>query len=168
MPLNTRPSITASCVVYVEGKQTLLLSLKQLLEPAFEVVAMADNALSLVDAITSLAPAIVVIDMGGPAGVGSIVRHVRHRFPAPALIVLTDDADPVVAREARAWGVEAVVVRTRAAEELCAAAREALAMRETASTRSRDADIDDRDDPHGARPPSPSFTPKARRRGPRS
>lgn len=119
----------AVCVVYVEGKQTLLRSVKQVLEPAYEVVAMADNALSLVDAITSLAPPLVVMDPGGTGSLGSIVRHVRHRFAHTGLIVLTDDADPVIAREFKSWGVQGLVVRARVAEDLCAAMGEVLAGR---------------------------------------
>lgn len=117
------------CVVYVEGKQTLLRSIKQVLEPAYEVVAMADNALSLVDAITSLAPPLVVMDPGGTGSLGGIVRHVRHRFSQPGLIVLTDDADPVIAREFKSWGVQGLVVREHVADDLTTAAGEVLAGR---------------------------------------
>lgn len=42
-----------ACVVLAHAQQTMLRSLKALLEPE-EVVAMADNALSLLDAVESL------------------------------------------------------------------------------------------------------------------
>lgn len=115
-----------SSVVYVEGKQPLLRSLKQVLEPTYEVVAMADNALSLVDAISSLAPALVVMDLGGQSNEGSIVRHIRHRFPEPVMVVLMEDTDPVALREVWSWGVQGVVARSRVTEDLCSVAKSAL------------------------------------------
>lgn len=107
-----------SCVLYVESKQSLLRSLKQMLEPAYEVVGMADNVLSLVDTIASLSPGLIVMDLGGHATEGSLPRHIRQRFPDPAVVVLLDDADAGTVRDARTWGVQGVVDRSHAAKEL--------------------------------------------------
>lgn len=115
-----------SSVVYVGGKQSLLRSLKQVLEPSYEVVAMADNALSLVDAISSLSPALVVMDIGGQSSESSIVRHIRHRFPDPVMLVLMEETDPVALREAETWGVQGVVARSRVTQDLCSIAASAL------------------------------------------
>ena len=45
-----------SCVLLADRHQAILRSLKALLEPDFEVVAMADNVLSLVDSVEALKP----------------------------------------------------------------------------------------------------------------
>ena len=49
-----------SCVVLAEGQQSLLRSIKNLLEPRIEVAAMTDNVISLIDSIRSLDPDIAI------------------------------------------------------------------------------------------------------------
>jgi DNA-binding NarL/FixJ family response regulator len=121
--------LPASCIVYVEGGQSLLRSLKQVLEPAYEVVAMVDNALSLVDAISALSPALVVVDACGLSSEQSLLRHLHHRFPEPALVLLLEDMDPVAVRAAESWGAQGVVDRGRAAEDLVRICDQILAKR---------------------------------------
>ncbi len=116
-----------ACVALAHAQQTMLRSLKALLEPEFEVVAMADNALSLADAVESLQPDLVVVDVSVRSrGEVNFARHLTDRFPSLRLIVLGDEDDEVVAREVLGWGAAGYVPRQAAATDLVPAARAAL------------------------------------------
>jgi DNA-binding NarL/FixJ family response regulator len=57
-----------------------------------DVVAMADNALSFSDAVESLSPELVAIDMSVRVPYqGNLVRQVWSRYPNLTIIVLAED-----------------------------------------------------------------------------
>jgi DNA-binding NarL/FixJ family response regulator len=86
-----------SCVVLAEGHQSLLRSMKNLLEPKIEVVAMADNVLSLIDSIQALDPGVAVIHVANlHQAHDNMIKHVGHRFPDLKIIIVGDVDDPTI------------------------------------------------------------------------
>ncbi len=116
-----------ACVVLANAQQTMLRSLKALLEPEFEVVAMADNALSLVDAVESLQPELAVVDVSiHSRGDVNLARQLTDRFPDLRLIVLGDEDNEIARREVLSWGAAGYVPRQAVVAALAPAARAAL------------------------------------------
>jgi DNA-binding NarL/FixJ family response regulator len=112
------------CVVLAHPRQAMLRSLKGLLEPEFEVAAMADNALSLVDAVASLEPDLAVVDVSiRSRSDANLVRHLKDRYPALRLIVLGDEGDEIVVKEVLNWGASGYVLKQAADTDLILAAR---------------------------------------------
>jgi CheY-like chemotaxis protein len=69
----------------------MLLSLKRLVEPAFEVTAMADNILSMLDALTEISPDLLVLDIGSTEfGAGNLTRHLLKRYPRLCIVQVGD------------------------------------------------------------------------------
>ena len=100
-------------------------SLKLLLKPEFEVVAMADNALSLIDTVAEQSPEPVVVDQS--LGGQSFLRHRRIRHSDVALIVIGDeDSDSVVIREILAPGAAGYAHERLSATDLIPAAQAAI------------------------------------------
>ena len=105
----------------------MLLSLKQLLEPEFEVVSMADNVLSLLDALKVHRVRLVVLGVSLAEGeTASFPQHLVARHPELRVVVVGLEADPVVARAILDGGAAAYVVAATAADELLPAVREAM------------------------------------------
>jgi hypothetical protein len=85
-PVHPAPGVSPrgpAHVVLVAGRRAaMLLGLKRLLEPAFEVVGMPDNVLSLLDALRDFSPALLVMDTGSPEfGGADLPWRLRTRFP---------------------------------------------------------------------------------------
>jgi DNA-binding NarL/FixJ family response regulator len=113
-----------ACMILADRNQTVLRSLKNLLEPEFEVASMADNVLSLVDAAEALHPDLAIMDlsMHGPGEI-NLVRHFANRFPDVKIIVLGEDDNPVVVREALALGGSGYVLKRLAVTDLIPAVK---------------------------------------------
>jgi DNA-binding NarL/FixJ family response regulator len=86
-----------TCVVLAEGQQSLLRSLKNLIEPRIEVVAMTDNVVSLIDSIESLDPDIAIIHaVNLHQDQGATIKHVGRRFSDLRIIIVGDVDDPAI------------------------------------------------------------------------
>jgi DNA-binding NarL/FixJ family response regulator len=88
-------SMGTHSVVLAGRKAPMLRSLKRLLEPEFEVAAMADNVLSLVDALEQIEPDLLVLDTGSPDFAAPDLAHrlqTRHAS-LRVLLVGSDDED---------------------------------------------------------------------------
>ena len=76
----------------------MLLSLKRLLEPEFEVAAMADNVLSMLDALGQIHPELLVLDTGSVEfGAGYLALHLHQRHPDLCILLVghhEGDAEP--------------------------------------------------------------------------
>jgi DNA-binding NarL/FixJ family response regulator len=118
-----------TCII-AASRYELLRSLKRTLEPDLEVVAMADNPVSLRDAVLALGPDLVVVnrDILG-RDPGRIVSLLRSRSPEVGLILLSGEDDPPGENEARNAGVDLVVLRSRVGSGLVSAAEEVLDIR---------------------------------------
>lgn len=83
-----------TCVIATDNHQTLLRSLKRLLEPEYEVIAMTDNMVSMVEAISNLEPDFVILDIPMEAShQPNTVHRIASRFPKLRIIVLGDGPD---------------------------------------------------------------------------
>ncbi len=78
-----------------EGQQTLLRSVKNLLEPHIEVAAMTDNVLSLIDSIRVLDPDVVIIHAVNLHH-GTMIKHFSQSFPDLKIIIVSDVDDPAI------------------------------------------------------------------------
>ena len=120
-----------TCLIASSGHHALLRSLKALVEPECEVVAMADNLLSLLDAVGTLSPDVAIIDL--PPGETNTLRHLRQRYPDLQVVAVGDDDDAVVRKEALSQGAASYVAKEAAATDLLPAVRAALEARDRTS-----------------------------------
>src|SRR5690349_6116638 len=107
----------------------ILLSdtIKNLIEPEFEVIGMFTDGYSLVEATQKLLPDIVLLDIGMPIMNGlNAGQQIKHLLPRTKLIFLTMNQDPQLAAEAFRLGASGYVLKTSAATELVHAIREVL------------------------------------------
>ncbi len=117
----------ATCVLMAIGNQTMLRSLKTLLEPHVEVSAMTDNVLSLVDAVQALEPDLAIIHLTIPDDDHTNpMRHLKSRFPVLKMIVVGSHSDSVVVCDVLNEGVEGYVFQHNAKTELLPAVEEVL------------------------------------------
>ena len=108
------PSLLLAC-----PHPVLLQSLKSLVDPEFDVVAMVDNALSMVDALQALEPALAVVEGSMPGGGRSaLAYHVAVRYPDLTVVVAGREPDPIAARAAIEVGCRGYVVTSSAADDL--------------------------------------------------
>jgi DNA-binding response OmpR family regulator len=126
----------APTCVLAAGDHVLMRSLKRVVDPDCEVVAMVDNTVSLMDSIQALEPNLVVIDIdllgSEPA---RILEVLRGRSDCPPLIGLSSDEEQSVASSR--LGLDAVVARPLAGGELPSVAREVLSRAEFGSKGNR-------------------------------
>jgi hypothetical protein len=79
-------------VVLAGRKAPMLLSLKRLLEPSFEVAAMTDNVLSLRDALDQIAPDLLVLDCDSAEfGAPDLAHRLRLRHPSLPILRVGND-----------------------------------------------------------------------------
>ena len=100
---------------------------KNLLEPEFDVVGIADNGRALLQLASELKPEIVILDIAMPQLNGlDAGKQIKHLLPATKLVFLTMNMSPEVAAEAFRRGASAYVVKSSAASDLVRAVRRAL------------------------------------------
>jgi len=117
----------ASCVLMAVGNQTMLRSLKTLLEPHVEVSAMTDNVLSLIDAVEELEPDLAIVHTTiSDRDQMNMMRHLKSRFPELKMIVVSDYTDAVVVCDVLNEGVQGYVFQHNAKTELLPAVEEVL------------------------------------------
>jgi DNA-binding NarL/FixJ family response regulator len=98
--------------------------LAQLLEGECDVVGAVYDGKQVLDEVVRLRPDIIVLDLFMPPLTGiDIVRAVRASEPSVQIVVVTMEADPLLAAEAFRMGARAYVLKNCAAAELLAAVR---------------------------------------------
>ena len=117
----------ASCVLMATGKQTMLRSLKTLLDPHVEVSAMTDNVLSLIDAIEALEPDLAILHMTIlDLEHTNLTRHLNSRFPELKMIVVSDHNCSVIVCDVLNQGANGFVFQHNTKTELLPAVEEVL------------------------------------------
>lgn len=102
-------------------------TIRNLLEPEFEVVGTFADGQELLDEAPGLTPEIIVLDIGMPLMNGlNAGRRLKQMLPKVKLIYLTMNQDPDLAAEAIRWGASGYLLKTSAASELVRAIREVL------------------------------------------
>src|SRR5262249_48493253 len=112
-------------VVVAGRKAPMLLSLKRILEPEFEVAAMTDNLLSLLDALAQIEPDMLVVAPGSAEfGTPDLAGRLRQRHPELRILLVGIDSEGPFDAEAPAR--TAYVSKHSADESLLPAARTLL------------------------------------------
>jgi len=101
--------------------------LRAVLEPDFDVIAIVGDGDALLAAADTLAPDVIVTDIGMPglnaiAAAGAILRQ----HPQARIVFVTIDNDPVLVQQCLAVGALGYVLKRTAGEELRAAVQAAL------------------------------------------
>jgi len=100
---------------------------KNLLEPEFQVLAIASNGRDLLRLAAEHRPDAVVLDIAMPQLNGlSAAEQLKHMLPSCKLIFVTMNTAPDIAAEAFRRGASAYVVKSSTATELVTAIRRAL------------------------------------------
>lgn len=115
-------------IILADDHRMFAEGLKRSLEPAYEVLCIADNGGELVEAVRLHQPTLVIADisMSGLNGIEA-ARQIREQAPQTKIILLTMHADPVYAVAALDEGVHGFVLKNTSFDELCRAMRDALA-----------------------------------------
>jgi DNA-binding NarL/FixJ family response regulator len=114
-------------IILADDHILLLDSLKNLLEPEFEVVGTFADGRVLLESAPSLTPDVIVLDIGMPIMNGlNAGQRLKQVLPAVKLIYLTMNPDPDIAAEAFRLGAAGYLVKSSAASELVHAIREVL------------------------------------------
>ena len=117
----------ATCVLMAVGNQTMLRSLKTLLEPHVEVSAMTDNVLSLIDAVEALEPDLAIVHMTIlDLTHTNLTRHLKSRFPELKMIVVSDHNNSDIVCDVLNQGVQGYVFQHNTKTELLPAVEEVL------------------------------------------
>ena len=114
-------------IILADDHTLLADTIKNLLEPEFEVVATFADGHTLVEAAPALAPDVILLDIGMPVMNGlSAGQRLKQLLPAVKLVFLTMNQDPDLAAEAFRDGASGYLLKTSAASELLHAIREVL------------------------------------------
>jgi len=96
-----------------------------LLDGLFETVLMVAEERSLVDAVATLKPDLVVVDLSLPrGGEASVARSLMERNPGLRIIVLSVHDEPTVVGQLLSAGVVGFVLKRAAATDLIPAIEE--------------------------------------------
>jgi DNA-binding NarL/FixJ family response regulator len=114
-------------IILADDHALLLDTLKNLLEPEFEVVGTFAEGHTLVEGAPALDPDLIVLDVAMPTMNGfSAGERLKQILPAVKLIYLTMNQDPDMAAEAFRLGATGYVLKHSAASELVKAIRQVL------------------------------------------
>jgi DNA-binding NarL/FixJ family response regulator len=113
-------------VVLADSHLNMLEGVHSLLEDLFDTVLMVADERSLMEAVATFKPELVVVDLSLP-GVeeANIARRLKSRFPDLRIIVLSVHDEPAVVRQFMG-AAAAFVLKRSAATDLLPAIREVL------------------------------------------
>jgi DNA-binding NarL/FixJ family response regulator len=105
----------------------MLGGVHSLLADLFETVLMVADERSLLEAVSTLPPDLVVVDLSLPGeGEANIARRLLEQHPGLRLIVLSVHDEPTVAAQVREGGAAGFVLKRAAATDLVPAVQEVL------------------------------------------
>jgi DNA-binding NarL/FixJ family response regulator len=114
-------------VVLADDHTLILDSLKNLLEPEFEVVGLFADGYELMEGAPGLNPHVIVLDIGMPTMNGLTAgQRLKQALPLVKLVYLTMNRDPDMAGEAFRLGASAYLLKNSAAGELQKAIRQVV------------------------------------------
>lgn len=114
-------------IILADDHCLFLDTLKNFLEPEFEVVATFADGLSLVKKAPRLNPDVIVLDIGMPQMNGlNAGQRLKELLPNTKLVYLTMNMDREIAAEAFRVGASAYLVKSSAGIELVDAIRQTL------------------------------------------
>jgi len=114
-------------IVIVDDHRLFADSLKSLLEPEYEVIAVFEDGEQLIAGVNELNPDIVILDVGMPRMNGlTASSHLKRMLPKVKIVFLSMFHENETIGEAFRTGASAYVLKTSAALELKSAIREVL------------------------------------------
>jgi DNA-binding NarL/FixJ family response regulator len=114
-------------VLLADSHINMLASVHGLLHKLFDTVLMVADERSLMGAVETLRPELVVVDLSLPGtGEANIARRLKGRDPTLCIVVLSVHDDPTVAGQVRKAGAAGFVLKRTAATELAPAIDEVL------------------------------------------
>jgi DNA-binding NarL/FixJ family response regulator len=114
-------------VLLADSHLGMLGGVHSLLDALFETVLMVADERSLMEAVTTFKPDLVVVDLSLPCeGEVDIARRLIGRHPDLRLIVLSVHDEPTVAGHVLSAGVAGYVLKRSAATDLIPAVKEVL------------------------------------------
>jgi DNA-binding NarL/FixJ family response regulator len=114
-------------VLLADGHLGMLGGVHSLLDALFETVLMVADERSLVDAVTTFKPDLVVVDLSLPGeGEANVARRLMGRHPDLRVIVLSVHDEPTVVDQVLSAGVAGFVLKRSAATDLVPAVEEVL------------------------------------------
>lgn len=114
-------------VILADDHAIVLDGLRRILEPEFELVALAHDGRGLVEEVARHKPDVAVTDIAMPLLNGlDAFRHCRDAHSATRFVFLTANPDVGLATQAFRLGASGYVLKQAASEELVGAIREAL------------------------------------------
>jgi DNA-binding NarL/FixJ family response regulator len=121
-------SRTGVRLLVADDYEESLRELTDLLASEFEIVGVARNGVNLIDAADNLRPDVVVTDLQMPRLNGiAATRELLQRQLCTAVVIVTVDGDPQLARTALEAGVRGYVLKVNADEDLIPAVYSVLA-----------------------------------------
>jgi DNA-binding NarL/FixJ family response regulator len=114
-------------VLLADSHLNMLGGVHSLLETVFETVVMVADERSLIEAVASFEPDLVVVDLSLPVAEGAnIARQLQGRYPALRIVVLSVYDEPALAGQLLKAGVAGVVLKRTAATDLLPAVKAVL------------------------------------------
>jgi len=114
-------------ILVADDHPIIVVGLRRLLEPTFEVVAMVENGRELIVAAKKLKPDVIVVDISMPLLNGiDAVSQIRSEGLKAKIIFLTMHTEANYARRALAEGASGYVLKHSASNELLFAIQQAL------------------------------------------
>ena len=117
-------------ILLADDHRIVAEGLRRLLEPTYELLAIAENGHEMIAAAKKLKPDVIVVDISIPLLNGiDAVREIRSAGIHAKIIYLTMHLEANYARRALAEGASAYVLKHSASSELLFAIQQALAGR---------------------------------------
>jgi DNA-binding NarL/FixJ family response regulator len=114
-------------VVVADRHLGMLGGVHSLLDDLFDTVLMVADERSLLQAVASLNPDLVIVDLSLPGdGEANIAARLMERHPHLRIIVLSVHDEPTVAHQVMSAGAAGFVVKRTAAADLIPAVTEVL------------------------------------------
>src|SRR5262249_47031555 len=114
-------------VLLADGHLGMLGGVHSLLDALFETVLMVADERSLMEALTTFKPELVVVDLSLPReGDANVARRLMGRHPDLRLIVLSVHDEPTVVGQMLSAGVAGFVLKRSTATDLIPAVEEVL------------------------------------------
>jgi DNA-binding NarL/FixJ family response regulator len=101
--------------------------LRGLLQDEFDVLAVVEDGIALVNAAERLSPDVIVTDISMPGLDGiAATTEILHRNPIARIVLVTVSQDPAMVQRGLAAGALGYVLKRTAGEELIPAVRSAV------------------------------------------
>jgi len=114
-------------VLLADSHLGMLKGVHSLLDALFETVLMVADERSLVDAVTTFKPDLVVVDLSLPGkGEANIAKRLMEHHPDLRLIVLSVHDEPTVVGQMLSAGVAGFVLKRSTATDLMPAVKKVL------------------------------------------